>query len=539
MRKTARLEREVENDVSVKKETRNYLFGVLVLSLSAIIVKLIGLFYKIPMLKLLGSEGMGYFNAAYEIYALFCIISTAGMPVAMSVIISSCSDNKGRGALRVFGVAFRMLLVIGVVCTSVMLAFAFPFSHLLGESRSVYAILAISPALLFACLTGAYRGYFQGLSKMTPTAISQFIEAACKLIFGLVFVFLALRLGFKTEIVAAFAALGLVVGSFLSMLYLCITKRISGDTSVKNDGGQGEIIRMLWNTSVPITLSAAVLSVTRIIDMTMIIRRLQSAGYTGSQAFSVYGSYTTLAVPLFALAPALISSVAHPLVPRLGDAIAIGDKDAQTRAANDAVRLSALISMPMSIGISLFSKEILELLFRGQAAEIELCAPLLSMLGLSVTLSCLVTVGNAMLQAYGHARIPMISMLIGSGLKIVISYFLIGNARIGIMGAPISTLLCDLVINIINSYYISKSVPMGISVGKSLVRPFVAALVSVLISKISYGYFAAKYGTGAILTLSFIGLAAVLYVPLCLLLGAVSFKEITPRIKGENQSLRA
>lgn len=539
MRKSARLEREVEKDVRVKKDTRNYLFGVVVLSISAIFVKLIGLFYKIPMLKLLGSEGMGYFNAAYEVYALFCVISTAGVPIAMSVIISSYSDDKRGGALRVFSIAFKALLVIGVICTSVMLAFAYPFSHLLGEVKSVYAILAIAPALFFACLTGVYRGYFQGLSKMTPTAISQFIEAACKLIFGLVFVCVALRFGFKTEIVAAFAALGLVVGSVLSMLYLCITKKMSCDLSAKDGRDKSKIIKSLWHTSVPITISSAVLSVTRIIDMTMIIRRLQSAGYTSTQAFSVYGSYTTLAVPLFALAPALISAVAHPLIPRLGDAIALGDGEGQASAANDAVRFTSLIAMPISMGISLFSKEILELLFSGQTAEIELCAPLLSVLGMSVTLSCLVTVGNAMLQTYGRARIPMISMLVGSVTKIVVSYFLIGNASVSIMGAPISTLLCDLVINIINFYYICKLIPGGIKVGKPLVRPFISALVAVLVAKITYGYFAAKYGGGTLQILSFIGLAAVLYVPLILLLGTVSLSEISLRFKKENYSLQA
>lgn len=521
-------------DREVKKQSQGYLFGVVILSLSAIAVKLIGLFYKIPMLKLLGSEGMGYFNSAYELYALFCVISTSGIPVAMSVMISTSSSDKVAGALRVLKIAAKALFLIGIVCSAAMFGLAYPFSKLLGEEKCVYALLAISPGLLFACLTGAYRGYFQGLSRMAPTAVSQLIEAVCKLIFGLLLVYLALRAGFRTEMIAAAAALGLVIGSVLSTMFLFIMKKRTVETPERVCYSEKSILKTLFKTSAPITLSAAALSFTKLIDMTMIIRRLQSAGYTSEEAFSVYGSYTTLAVPLFALAPALIGSVAQPLIPRLGDAIASGDCEGQTSATNDAVRLASIISMPISLGLSLFSKEILELLFKGQNAEIVLCAPLLAMLGMSVTLSCLVTVGNSILHAYGRARIPMIAMLIGSVVKIITSYVLIGNSGIGIAGAPISTFLCDFVINAINAYYISKCLPSGIAVGKVLVRPFAASVLSVAIAKIIYGIFAARFGEGNALTLSFIGLAAMIYLPTCLLLGVVKIDDI-PIIKKKKQ----
>lgn len=525
MQRAIRTEREVE------KQSRGYLLGVIVLSLSAIAVKFIGLFYKIPMLKLLGSEGMGYFNSAYELYALFCVISTSGIPIAMSVMISTSSKDKTVGAQVIFKIAARALLLIGIVCATAMFGLAYPFSKLLGEEKCVYALLTISPGLLFACLTGAYRGYFQGLSRMVPTAVSQLIETVCKLVFGLLFVYLAIVAGYSTEIVAAAAALGLVIGSAISMCYLFITRKTSKTISGEVDHIEKGILRMLFKMSAPITLSAAALSFTRLIDMAMIIRRLQSAGCTSEEAFSVYGGYTTLAVPLFALAPTLISSVAQPLIPRLGDAISSRNMKEQTTAVNDAIRLASIISMPISMGLSLFSKEILELLFRGQREEIESCAPLLSMLGISVVLSCMVTVGNSILHAYGHAKIPMIAMLIGSVVKIVTSYFLIGSASIGIAGAPISTFLCDFTINAINAYYISKCLPSEIAVGRTLVRPFVASALSVALVKIFYGICAARVGEGTMLTLSFIGLAALVYIPACLLLGVVKISDISIKEK--------
>ena len=504
----------LENDkVRGGKNQRNngdFLSGVMILSVSAIVVNIIGLVYKIPMLRLLGSEGMGYFNSAYEIYALFCTVSTAGLPVAMSVMISRCRGREGAEE-RIFKVSLRLFLSLGAAGALLMLILAYPLALFLGGSKCIFSILAISPTVFFICSTSAYRGYYQGLGQMLPTALSQVIEATGKLLLGILFASVALGFGYPTEAVAAFAVLGLLVGSVISTLYLWIIKRSKKHNTVDlSPRSRGMILRSLLKTAIPVTLSAAVVSVTKLVDMTMILRRLQSLGQTSEAAFSLYGCYTTLAVPLFGIAPALVSSVALPLIPKLGGAISDGDRAAQLETVNEGVRLACLISMPIGIGLSLFSKEILELLFKGQSAEIELAAPLLSVLGMSVTLSCLVTVGNAVLQAYGRPHIPTVSMTVGAIMKIVIAYVLIGNRVIGIMGAPISTLICDLVINLINFYFIVKYLPGNLDIGRSFLRPFCAALISVSVSKLIYGAAEARLGATAFITLAAIATCALL-----------------------------
>ena len=179
--------------------------------------------------------------------------------------------------------------------------------------------------------------------------------------------------------------------------------------------------------AVPITLSSAVMSVTKIIDMTVILRRLQDIGYTSAEAFSAYGGYTTLALPIFSLAPALISSVALSLVPSLSSCVARGDSDGQVAVIGDAIKLTSIVAMPISLGVCFFSREILSLIFHGQDDAITLCAPLLSMLAISIVPACFITVENAVLQAYSRAGLPIISMLAGSRLKLVCAYFLIGR----------------------------------------------------------------------------------------------------------------
>ncbi len=499
----------------------------MILTLSAVIVKVIGLIYKIPMLGLLGSEGMGYFNCAYEIYALLCVISTSGLPVAMSVLISSSRDRGEEMTERIFKRAMRLFLILGILGTLVMLCFSYPFAKFLKSDRSFYSILAIAPTLIFVCMASAYRGYFQGLGKMLPTAVSQVIEAAGKLVIGLVAAWAALGAGCSPETVAAFAVLGLVAGSAISALYLLLSKRISSACTPETmlDENDGITVKLL-KTAVPITLSSAVISLTKLIDMTMILRRLQSIGLSSEKAFAAYGNYTTLALPMFALAPALIGSISLPLIPRLSRAIADKNAGAQMVAVNDALRLTMIVSMPISIGLSLYSYQILSVIFPNESMAVESTAPLLTILALSVVLSCSVSVGNAILQAYGRAGIPMISMTAGALIKIVLAYFLIGNESINIAGAPISTFFCDLTINAVNFYYISRCLPRDIGIKNTMIAPFFASVAAVGLSRVVYGYVQTRLGDGRILTLASIAMAGMIYIPLCFIFKAVGKNDI-------------
>ena len=167
-------------------KSRSFLSGASVLTVSAVVVKIIGLLYRIPMLSHLGTEGMGYFNTAYELYALFCVISTAGLPVAMSVLISRMeSDGQTGGARRVFGISLALFAGVGLCGALLLWGLADAFAGLLGSPASAACMRAISPTVLLICLSSAFRGYFQGKRRMLPTAISQVIEAAGKLLLGL------------------------------------------------------------------------------------------------------------------------------------------------------------------------------------------------------------------------------------------------------------------------------------------------------------------------------------------------------------------
>lgn len=502
---------------------RKFIFGVYVLTLSTVIVKIIGLIYKIPMLKLLGSTGMGYFNSAYEIYAAFCVISTSGIPVAMSLLISSTEDELRRR--KIFKVALFTFLILGIVCMALILGLAYPFSKFLGTPQTYFSLLCISPAIFFICLSSAARGYFQGLGQMKQTAISQVIEAAGKLVFGLIFASVAIKLGLDMPQIAGAAVLGLTLAEALSALYLFMSK---GKTAVDDErtGDGREIFSSLMRTTLPITLSASVLSVTKLIDMTMIFRRLGSLGYGSDLVNSIYGSYTTLAIPLFSLTPALVSAIALPLVPTISSARAQGDMETQNQTVKRAFKLASLIAAPIGAGLTLFSTPILELIFCGETQAIAYSAPLLSILGLSVLLSCFITVQNALLQAYGKPSLPLVSMLIGSTIKIAVCYITVGNPNVNMYGIPIGTFVCDFCISAINFYFLAKHSPLTLKFSDILIKPYLCAITSCTVAFMIYDMSQIICDNNILRTLGGIAVAAMIYTLLLFLTRTLNKKEI-------------
>ena len=511
-----------------------FMSGVLVLSLSTFAVKIIGLAYKIPMLDLLGAEGMGYFNSAYEIYALLCVIATAGLPIALSILVSVNVERGDLAAVKkVYRGALRLFLLLGTVGGAAMLAFADKMAAFIENPSAAPCIRAIAPALLCVCISSAVRGYFQGLGNMTPTAISQLIEAIGKLTLGVLFAALAQKAGYDTASAAAFGILGLSAGTLASALYLLILKVLRdkrnkdirlGATSCISDKehGVGKLVRL----AIPITLSSTVLGVTRIADMALIMRRLQDIGYSAAGANVIYGSYTTLAVPIFNLLPSLITPLALAVVPRLSAALLREGECGAEEIASVALRISVLFSMPASLAIAVYSRQILGLLFAGEGEAISIAAPMLAVLGTSVLFSCLITATNAILQAYGKANVAMISMSIGAALKIGSAYILIGIDEIGAYGAPLSTLLCNVAITAINFYFISKCTDGSMGIKGLYLRP---TLCSAMMISVSFaGYLATErfFGSERIGFLFGAALGVIFYVFFALLVGAVEQEDI-------------
>lgn len=522
----------VESKRTVK---RSFFSGVLLLSLSTVLVKIVGFVYKIPMLSYLGSVGMGYFHSAYEMYALFCVIATAGLPVALSVLVSAAlARNDGKSVGKIFRSAMTVFWIIGLLGSGVMILFAPAFCRMIQSENAYDCMISIAPTVLMICISSAYRGYFQGYQRMLPTAISQLIEAFGKLIFGVLFARWAFLNGLEPPKVAAAAGWGLTLGTAFSALYLFFEKlkfrqseiyRSCEGMSVSNPISTRWIWRSLARLSIPMTLGASAVSLTKLIDMAMILRRLQAIGFSEVMANEAYGSYTALALSVYALLPSLVNSIALPLIPILSAAIETGDRERQVAMIRSSYHLTAVVAIPVALGVSAYAKPILSLLFGREAEAVELAAPLLSLLGSSIFLSCMITASNSVLHAYRSVNLPILSMLAGAGVKIVSAYFLIGSPSIGLLGAPISTFLCNLTVAILNLVFAARLQKIDdlISV---FGRPLAAAVPSIGIPFCIYQLLALRVGENVILTLGSFALAAVLYLLLACALGAITEEDL-------------
>ncbi len=491
----------------------SFFSGVMVLSVSTIIVKIIGLFYKIPMLRYLGSVGMGYFNAAYEWFAMLSAIAGAGLPIAVSMLIARArathtdAGRRRRAIRRIERLSMRIFFLFGVVGSLLLFFGAGWVASLLDSPLTAYSLRAVAPTMFFSCLSASYRGYFQGFQNMKPTAISQLIEAVGKLVLGLCFARYAIRIGMDVAHVAAFAMLGLSLGVALAAVYLAVCRLMYRSESIEQDPPpqtmeaplpqnvlkpRRSTAYQLIAIAIPVTLSAAVLSLTKLVDMTMILRRLQSIGYSTTEANALYGVYTTMAIPVFNLIPSLLTSVSLALIPTLSSQIGTGDHAAQSTTVISSLRITALLSLPASLALCVYSHPILSLLFHAEESQLSSAAPMLSFLGLSVVFSGLITTTNAILQTYHRAYIPILSMLAGSLIKLISAYFLISIPSLNILGAPISSFLCNIVIVWINLYAMQRHCHLRPDLPETLIKPFGVSMVAVALPAAAVAYLVGK-----------------------------------------------
>ena len=314
----------------------NFISGAAVLAFAVAVTKVLGALYKIPLGNLLDKEGMAHFYAAYNIYNLLLVLSTAGLPLALSRLVSRAAAQGRRNAQRrIFRAALALLAVIGAVCSAVMCLFPQVLSGLLHDSLAAPAIRVLGPAVLFVCLTSAIRGYTQGLGDMTPTAVSQMTESAGKLVIGLALCLLLLHRGADASLCAAGAIAGVTAGSLLSLTVLAVflLRRRARIAASDRPPARREILRELLTAGIPITLGAAGMSLITLLDQALVMSTLQNTlGYTEAAATALYGEYT-FGMTLFVLPPSFIYPVTVSLVPDIADALARGDRATNVRGA--------------------------------------------------------------------------------------------------------------------------------------------------------------------------------------------------------------
>ena len=408
------------------------------LTLSALIVKIIGVIYKVPLSYMLSNRGMGYFNSAYTVFGCFYVVCAAGVPKAISIIISEAKIKNEKSCEAILRYTLKIFILIGTLFGGFLFFFAGPLSRLVGNGGAFASIASISFSLCFISVSGVMRGYLNGMGRQIPIAVCELIEASIKLIFGLFFAGVSIKIGLDLELCAALSICGISLGAAISaaFLYICIGRK--GKTGTSFDIPPRLLSRIL-KISAPIAMSAFLTSVTNLIDLSFTMHRLVKIGYSEELATTLYGNYTTLAVPFLGLCIALVSPISTAALPKLTSAFIKSDKEEFSTIFNHAISLSAFLGAGLCFGCMYFSSSLLSLIFPDESAS--LAAPYLTMLSPSFILSGILICVNTALEASGRTTAPLFSMGIGAGVKVVFSYILIGDKNIGIGGAAIGTVL--------------------------------------------------------------------------------------------------
>lgn len=509
----------------MKRIKKSVVGGALLLSAAGIIVKLLGMLYKLPLANLLREEGMGYFNSAYTVYSFFFLLSTAGLPVAISILVSAAlseSTHGKREALRILRVTIATFALVGLCICLLLVFLAERFADWIGNPPAAAAIAAIAPALLFVCILSVLRGYFQGCGNMLPTALSQIVEAAGKLTFGILLARWAMLRYKDASSAASFAVLGVSIGTFLALVCLLPPWIREGRRAPSLSGVEGgesalSITRRLWRIALPVTLSSSVMSLAGLFDLFLVLRRLVDAGYTPGVANALYGSYSGLAVTLANMPAVLITPIACSAVPILSSAMARGRQEVARSVAHTAIRVTVLIAAPCAVGMSVLAGPILRLLFEDAMAEGA--AGSLTLLAPSILFIALCNVSGALLQAMGKVRLPLYAMTAGAIVKLVSAWFLL--ERYGILGAPISTFFCYFTISLINLCFLANN---GVKINLNVFTvPLIAALGCGAVAILGQAIWATRLSDLSVLIAA--GMGAVVYGILIVVMGGITRAE--------------
>ena len=522
-------------DKSFKKQS--FLQGAAVLAAATAIVKIIGAIYKIPLGMIIGDEGFSYFGKAYQIYEVLLMISTTGLPVAMSRMVSEAQTLDNHDQIRkIFSTALRVFLTLGIIGSALMVFFARPLSTMVATDESAwFAIAMLGPAVLFICIISAFRGFFQGQSNMMPTSVSQVMEAVCKLVIGLGAAWLIMKLTFNPDPAimsgdvtygAGGAILGVTIGCAVSSAYLfrCYRKASAELPVGGTVKSTGETMRQLLAIAVPITLGSAGLQIINLVDTVVYMNRLVGAlGLTATRANELSGIYEFCRT-IFNLPCAFITPITISIIPAITSHLTMKNGRGVRMVEGSAIRITGLIAAPCAFGLLSLSGPIMALL-RGYTGEkLEIAGTLLAILGITVVFNSLILVTNAIMQAHGDVTTPVIHMIAGGVIKVVINFLLVAVPSLHIIGVAIGTLICYLSIIVLNIAAMIRKKTIDPKSFGGLLKPLLAGLLMGAVAYMANGFLSAYLG-GSLSCLISICLAAVVYFVLVYALRIITYDD--------------
>ena len=514
--------------------TKNsFLKGAAILGMAGMVIKILGAIYRIPLSNMITDEGMGYYQPSFQVYALILAISTAGFPTAIAKLVSeknALGDYKG--AHRVFKVSLVAMTVAGIITSSFVYFTAEKLVNMIGNSDSYYSMIALVPALFFVSIMSVFRGYFQGRQTMVPTALSQIIEQLFRVTAGLYLAYTFLDMGLPQA--AGGASFGASAGAIAGMITILIMyfrnrKDIRADikrTSSVPLETVNTVIKNLLKIAVPIAIGASIVPIINTVDAAIVMRRLQSIGYTQKEASALYGQLGGMAQTLINFPQVFSLALAMSLVPAISDAFARKSYDRIKKITRSGARMTLLVGLPATFGLFILAKPITQLLYSGNGVDtINSTASILEILAFSVVFLTLIQSLTAVLQGLGKAIIPVRNLAIGAVVKVVLTYELTAVPSINIRGAAISTVVAYIIATTLNIIEVKKYTKVKFNLMDTFIKPLFATLLMTLSVWTTYKYMASTFG-GNMATILSVVVGFIVYVLSLLIIGTITSNDL-------------
>lgn len=511
-----------------------------VLAAAGLIVKILGAFFRIPLTNWIGAVGMANYAPAYAIYSVLLVVSTAGLPVATSKMVSErCALGQYREAERVFHLSRTLMAILGIAGALIVLFGAGLIADALHVPSSALAMQATAPALLFVPIMSAYRGYFQGQQNMNPTAVSQIMEQMFRVGIGLSLGYYMMNgtlfaeqydSGARGAAGGCFgASAGSVAGLATILLIYYFSKkamkaRIRKDKTKERESSK-KILKTIIIIAIPITIGAALLPLMNTIDASIVNNRLQATGWNEQTAYDLYGQLTSMADPIIGFPQVFMQAIIVSVVPMVSAAKRLNDKTELNNTISLSLRMTTMIAFPCTVGLLILAKPTLLLLYPLQKASAISATPCLQVLAVGFIFLGLVTTMTGILQGLTKQNWPVVNLAIGIAVKIIITWTLVGIHSINIVGAAIGTLCAYLTAATLDFICVKRFTGVRIPVTLTIVKPAVSALVMGVIVLAAYKLLMFT-GHNSIATLLSICIGACVYGVMIIKTKAISRNEI-------------
>ncbi|MBU5592100.1 polysaccharide biosynthesis protein [Clostridium sp. MSJ-4] len=502
--------------------------GTIILGVAGIVAKFLGLFFRWPLIMLIGDEGIGYYQMSYPLYTFFVALAS-GVPIAISKLVSeknAIGDHEG--IMKVLKESFILMIFMGLGATLLLITFSRPIiKYLRWNDKSYYSLIAIAIAPTFISIMSVFRGFFQGLQNMQPTGMSQIIEQIGRVVVGVGLAFLLLPYG--VEYSAGGAALGAAAGGLFAGIYLFIKyMKINKPIRLKGIKKDDKTLWVILKIAIPLSLGATVSTIMGLIDSVLVPQKLLEAGFNSKEATILYGQLTGKANVLVNVPLTLSMALCASIVPIIAEAYILQRKGDIINKVEIAIKISSVIAIPSMLGLMLLSNPIMNLLFPGHSEGYNI----LRYLAISIPATALAQTSTAILQGTGNYIKPVINLFIGCIVKIIITLITVPIPIFNIYGAVIATILAYMVSSVLNMMDLRKRLGIRINYYDTTIKPAYASVIMMICVLVSYNklFIYTKSNGASCLIAVFLGI--IIYIVLTIVFGVFKYDYIKSRFFG-------